>query len=33
MPAGHGLNYSNVENISDIEQIIELNVGHTIIGR
>ena len=31
--AGHGLNYSNVKNISDIEQIIELNVGHFLIGQ
>ena len=31
--AGHGLNYSNVKNISDIEQIIELNVGHFLLGQ
>ncbi len=29
--AGHGLNFENVKNISKIEQIVELNVGHFII--
>jgi len=31
--AGHGLNYHNVEPIAAIPQIIELNIGHAIIGR
>ena len=29
--AGHGLNFENVKNISKIQQIVELNVGHFII--
>jgi len=31
--AGHGLNYQNVSEIAKIEQIEELNIGHSIIAR
>ena len=31
--AGHGLNYKNVAEIAVIEQIVELNIGHSIISR
>lgn len=31
--AGHGLNYQNVKNISNISDIIELNIGQSIIAR
>jgi pyridoxine 5-phosphate synthase len=31
--AGHGLNYHNVEPIAAIREIIELNIGHSIIAR
>ncbi len=31
--AGHGLNYQNVIEIAKIEQIEELNIGHSIISR
>ena len=31
--AGHGLNYKNVAEIAIIEQIVELNIGHSIISR
>jgi len=31
--AGHGLNYQNVESISRLHQIRELNIGHAIIAR
>lgn len=31
--AGHGLTYRNVRPISDIPEIIELNIGHNIIAR
>ena len=31
--AGHGLNYQNVRNISKIPEIIELNIGQSIIAR
>jgi pyridoxine 5-phosphate synthase len=31
--AGHGLNYHNVEPIAAIPQIIELNIGHSIVSR
>ena len=31
--AGHGLNYQNVREISDISQIEELNIGHSIIAK
>ncbi|MDA3838171.1 MAG: pyridoxine 5'-phosphate synthase [Candidatus Delongbacteria bacterium] len=31
--AGHGLNYHNVKEIVAIEEIEELNIGHSIIGR
>jgi len=31
--AGHGLHYGNVKEIAQIEQIVELNIGHSIISR
>ena len=31
--AGHGLDYDNVFPIAQIQQIIELNIGHSIIAR
>jgi pyridoxine 5-phosphate synthase len=31
--AGHGLNYVNVRRIAEIEEIEELNIGHSIIAR
>ncbi|MDA3967786.1 MULTISPECIES: pyridoxine 5'-phosphate synthase [Helicobacter] len=31
--AGHGLNYNNIEPILNIEEITELNIGHSIISR
>ncbi|MGH9339918.1 MAG: pyridoxine 5'-phosphate synthase [Acidobacteriota bacterium] len=31
--AGHGLTYRNVRPISDIVQIVELNIGHNIVSR
>ncbi|HXY55151.1 MAG TPA: pyridoxine 5'-phosphate synthase [Nitrospirota bacterium] len=31
--AGHGLNYSNVQQISRISEVQELNIGHSIISR
>jgi pyridoxine 5-phosphate synthase len=31
--AGHGLTYRNVRALTDIEQIIEFNIGHNIIAR
>ncbi|MBN2831402.1 MAG: pyridoxine 5'-phosphate synthase [Candidatus Omnitrophica bacterium] len=31
--AGHGLNYNNVSKIAGIEEIEELNIGHSIIAR
>jgi pyridoxine 5-phosphate synthase len=31
--AGHGLNYQNVQSISRLHQIRELNIGHAIIAR
>jgi len=31
--AGHGLNYDNVAAVAEIEQIVELNIGHAIIAR
>jgi pyridoxine 5-phosphate synthase len=31
--AGHGLNYHNVEPIAAIREIIELNIGHSIVAR
>jgi len=31
--AGHGLTYRNVRAITEIEQIIELNIGHNIVAR
>lgn len=31
--AGHGLHYQNVQAIARIEEIVELNIGHSIIAR
>ena len=31
--AGHGLNYHNVQPIAAIPEIVELNIGHAIVGR
>lgn len=31
--AGHGLNYQNVANISEIKEIFELNIGQSIVAR
>lgn len=31
--AGHGLNYQNVSSIARIEEIVELNIGHSIVSR
>jgi pyridoxine 5-phosphate synthase len=31
--AGHGLDYQNVQPIAAIPQIVELNIGHAIVGR
>lgn len=31
--AGHGLDYHNVETISRIPQLVELNIGHAIVAR
>lgn len=31
--AGHGLNYHNVQDICKINEIVELNIGHSIISR
>jgi pyridoxine 5-phosphate synthase len=31
--AGHGLNYQNLEHITNLEDIEELNIGHSIIAR
>lgn len=31
--AGHGLHYHNVRSISEIPEIIELNIGHSIVSR
>jgi pyridoxine 5-phosphate synthase len=31
--AGHGLDYLNVLPIARIPEIVELNIGHSIIGR
>ena len=31
--AGHGLNYHNVEPIAAIPEIVELNIGHSIVSR
>ena len=31
--AGHGLHYQNVAAIAEIEEIVELNIGHAIIAR
>jgi pyridoxine 5-phosphate synthase len=31
--AGHGLNYHNVQPIAAIAEIVELNIGHSIVAR
>jgi pyridoxine 5-phosphate synthase len=31
--AGHGLDYQNVQPVAAIRQIVELNIGHAIVGR
>jgi len=31
--AGHGLNYHNVQPVAAVREIIELNIGHAIVGR
>lgn len=31
--AGHGLNYDNVKPVAAISEIVELNIGHAIVGR
>ena len=31
--AGHGLNYQNVKRILEIKEIVELNIGQSIIAR
>jgi pyridoxine 5-phosphate synthase len=31
--AGHGLNYRNVRRLTDISEIVEYNIGHSIIAR
>ena len=31
--AGHGLDYHNVQPVAAIPQIVELNIGHAIVGR
>jgi pyridoxine 5-phosphate synthase len=31
--AGHGLNYHNVQPIAAIDEIVELNIGHSIVAR
>ena len=31
--AGHGLNYTNVQAIAAIHEIVELNIGHSIVAR
>ena len=31
--AGHGLNYHNIEPVVEMEEIVEVNVGHSIISR
>lgn len=31
--AGHGLNYENVQPVARIEEVMELNIGHSIVAR
>ena len=31
--AGHGLNYQNVKRMHEIPNLVELNIGHSIISR
>ena len=30
--AGHGLNYHNVRPVAAVREIVELNIGHALIG-
>ena len=32
MHAGHGLNYATAEQIAQLGEIVELNIGHFLIG-
>ena len=32
MHAGHGLSFDNVGNIAEIPEIVELNIGHFLMG-
>ena len=31
--AGHGLTYTNVESIASIKEIVEVNIGHSLVAR
>jgi len=31
--AGHGLHYHNVQPVAAVPEIVELNIGHAIVGR
>jgi pyridoxine 5-phosphate synthase len=31
--AGHGLNYQNVGPVAEIDNMVELNIGHSIVSR
>ena len=31
--AGHGLNYQNVGSVAAIDEMVELNIGHSIVAR
>jgi len=33
MNAGHGLHYGNIKPIANIKQLVELNIGHSIVAR
>ena len=33
MHAGHGLNYHNVQPVAAVREIVELNIGHAVIGQ
>jgi pyridoxine 5-phosphate synthase len=30
--AGHGLNYQNVQPVAALSEVVELNIGHALIG-
>ena len=32
MHAGHGLNYANVAPVAALPEVVELNIGHVLIG-